>query len=58
MKHFTKFLTASAVAVPIVGVLDGTESPPFLLAVALLLLIVWRHRENIGRLARGEEPPS
>ena len=63
MKKLTKrasvgSLTASAIAVPIVGVLDGAESPPFLLAVALLVLIVWRHRENIGRLARGEEPPS
>lgn len=51
-------LSASAIAVPIVGWLDGWTSAPFVLAVALLVLIVWRHRDNIGRLARGEEPPS
>lgn len=51
-------LTASAVAVPIVGVLDGWQSTPLVLAAALFVLIVWRHRENIVRLARGEEPPS
>lgn len=51
-------LFASAIAVPIVGLLDGWQSAPFVLAVALFVLIVWRHRDNIGRLARGEEPPS
>ena len=51
-------LTASAIAVPIVGWLDGWQSAPFALSLALLVLIVWRHRDNIGRLARGEEPPS
>jgi len=51
-------LTASAIAVPVVGVLDGWTSVPLVLSAALLLLIVWRHRDNIGRLARGEEPPS
>ncbi len=51
-------LMASAIAVPIVAVLDGWQSWPFVLAASLFVLIVWRHRENIGRLMRGEEPPS
>jgi acyl phosphate:glycerol-3-phosphate acyltransferase len=33
----------------------GVRSPVFALAVVLAILIVWRHRENYGRLARGEE---
>jgi len=33
----------------------GVKSPAFVLGVALALLIVWRHRDNYARLARGEE---
>ena len=33
----------------------GMRSPGFALGVALAVLVVVRHRENIGRLARGEE---
>jgi len=33
----------------------GVKSPAFALGVALALLIVWRHRDNYARLARGEE---
>jgi glycerol-3-phosphate acyltransferase PlsY len=33
----------------------GVRSPVFALAVVLAILIVWRHRENYRRLARGEE---
>ena len=31
-------------------------SPPLIVTAALALLIVWRHRANIARLRRGEEP--
>jgi len=33
----------------------GVRSPAFALGVALAVLIVWRHRDNYARLARGEE---
>jgi glycerol-3-phosphate acyltransferase PlsY len=31
-------------------------SPPLIVTAVLALLIVWRHRTNIARLRRGEEP--
>jgi glycerol-3-phosphate acyltransferase PlsY len=31
-------------------------SPPFIGAAAIALLVVWKHRTNIRRIARGEEP--
>ena len=31
-------------------------SPPLIVTTALALLILWRHRANIARLRRGEEP--
>ncbi|MBX3248465.1 MAG: glycerol-3-phosphate 1-O-acyltransferase PlsY [Myxococcales bacterium] len=33
------------------------DTPPTWMAAGLTALIVWRHRGNIARLARGEEPP-
>lgn len=34
------------------------QSPRFIpLSVAVLILVYWRHRDNISRLARGEEKP-
>jgi len=50
--------TLGAIAFTIAAALfepGGVRSPVFALAVVLALLIVWRHRENYGRLARGEE---
>lgn len=32
--------------------------PVFAMAAAILLLVVWRHRDNIERLRAGTEPPS
>jgi glycerol-3-phosphate acyltransferase PlsY len=32
--------------------------PVFAMATAILVLVVWRHRENIERLRAGTEPPS
>jgi glycerol-3-phosphate acyltransferase PlsY len=28
----------------------------FLMALAMAALVIWRHRENLGRLAAGNEP--
>ncbi|NOT34113.1 MAG: glycerol-3-phosphate 1-O-acyltransferase PlsY [Candidatus Eisenbacteria bacterium] len=33
----------------------GVQSPAFVLGLVLAALIVWRHRDNYARLARGEE---
>lgn len=33
----------------------GLDSPEFLFALAMTSLVVWKHRENIQRLARGTE---
>jgi glycerol-3-phosphate acyltransferase PlsY len=33
----------------------GWRSPTFVFGAAVALLLVWRHRENLGRLARGTE---
>ncbi len=34
---------------------DGAASPAFLLGVLLAVVVIVRHRENVGRLLRGEE---
>ena len=45
-----------AVVLPIaVLVQKGAASPVFVVAVALAAFVFWTHRENIGRLRRGEE---
>ncbi len=31
-------------------------SPPLFVLIALALLVIWRHRTNIARIRRGEEP--
>jgi glycerol-3-phosphate acyltransferase PlsY len=46
---------SAAFAMPIVVALCSYEQF-FLVALAMAALVVWRHRENIGRLAAGSEP--
>jgi glycerol-3-phosphate acyltransferase PlsY len=47
---------SAAIALPLVLVLWG-YSPDFLrLGLAMALLVLWRHRHNLRRLTRGEEP--
>jgi glycerol-3-phosphate acyltransferase PlsY len=36
--------------------LAGPNDPSFWASVAIMLLVTWTHRSNIGRLRRGEEP--
>jgi glycerol-3-phosphate acyltransferase PlsY len=48
-------LTAAALA-PVIAVLARQETPTTLLAVAMAVLIVIRHRANISRLLRNQEP--
>ena len=45
----------AAASAPLTAALLGGQSlVPLLFGFALL--VIWQHRENIGRLARGEEP--
>jgi len=34
----------------------GATAPPLIATTALACLVVWRHRANVGRLRRGQEP--
>jgi glycerol-3-phosphate acyltransferase PlsY len=38
------------------GVLLSSAAPPLIVTLAITLLVFWKHRENLGRLRRGEEP--
>jgi glycerol-3-phosphate acyltransferase PlsY len=46
---------SAAFAMPIVVALCSYEQF-FLVSLAMAALVIWRHRENIGRLAAGNEP--
>jgi acyl phosphate:glycerol-3-phosphate acyltransferase len=46
---------SAALALPIVVALTSNEQY-FLMSLVMAALVVWRHRENIGRLAAGDEP--
>jgi glycerol-3-phosphate acyltransferase PlsY len=48
-------LTAAVVLPVAVLVQEGARSPVFIVAVLLAAFVFWTHRENIGRLRRGEE---
>jgi glycerol-3-phosphate acyltransferase PlsY len=50
-------LTAAIVLPVTLGVMRGFTSPIFLASVVLAAFVYWTHRENIGRLRRGEEQP-
>jgi glycerol-3-phosphate acyltransferase PlsY len=40
---------------PVAGILFHAPRPVVMAAAGAAFLIIWKHRENIGRLARGEE---
>lgn len=46
---------AAAVSAPVTAAAMGEQSL-FPLLLGFALLVIWKHRENIRRLARGEEP--
>ena len=46
---------AAAASAPIVAAIRGDEAL-YPLMVGLALLVIWKHRDNIRRLRRGEEP--
>ncbi|MBR2735742.1 MAG: glycerol-3-phosphate 1-O-acyltransferase PlsY [Firmicutes bacterium] len=49
---------AAALAVPVsFGIVSGGNRYIILWGLALCAIILWRHRSNIQRLMRGEEPP-
>jgi glycerol-3-phosphate acyltransferase PlsY len=51
-------LAGAAVCAAGAFVVHGPRSPIAWAGLAVTLLIYWRHRENIGRLLRGEERPT
>ncbi|MEM8694458.1 MAG: glycerol-3-phosphate 1-O-acyltransferase PlsY [Pseudomonadota bacterium] len=46
---------SAAIALPVAALWQGNVTLMFLFA-GLALLVIWKHRSNIGRLFRGEEP--
>ena len=46
---------AAALSAPIAAYLLGMDEAPIALAI-MALIVLWRHRSNIARLMRGEEP--
>ncbi len=63
LKKLTKRASVGSIGGALVGagttwVLLGPASPRSWMATALLALVLVRHADNLGRLVRGEEPPS
>ena len=46
---------AAAASAPVTAAVIG-DTRAFPLLVGLALLVIWQHRDNIRRLAAGEEP--
>jgi glycerol-3-phosphate acyltransferase PlsY len=46
----------AAIALPPIVAAAGLPNPYLLLAIVMTALVLFRHRENIRRLSRGEEP--
>lgn len=46
---------SAALALPVTAIVQNNSQQMFLFA-GLALLVLWKHRSNIGRLIRGEEP--
>ena len=46
---------SAALALPVTAIFQNNSQQMFLFA-GLALLVLWKHRSNIGRLIRGEEP--
>ncbi|MEM9070204.1 MAG: glycerol-3-phosphate 1-O-acyltransferase PlsY [Myxococcota bacterium] len=51
-------LGGGAAALGVTAALYGVRATVTAMAGAIFLLLVWRHRDNLQRLIRGEEPPS
>ena len=49
-------IVSAAVLPMAVAVLPGARSPVFIASLAVAVFVIWRHRANIDRLIRGEEP--
>lgn len=47
---------SAAIALPPSAAATGCARPYILLAIVMAALVLLRHRENIGRLVRGQEP--
>lgn len=63
LKKVTKRASVGSIGGALVGAgatlaLHGPASPRSWMAIAILGLVLYRHRENIVRLAHGQEPPS
>jgi len=48
---------AAAIALPPIVAALSYPKPYVVLAIAISALVIWRHRANMGRLLRGDEPP-
>lgn len=59
--YFTRYVSLASLAgaavlpVAILALYREPQSPVFIVSVIIALFVFWTHRENIGRLRRGEE---